>query len=127
MGYLPNITGPEMAESPSGQHYRTLMGLSASARGRGDHQEAQQFATAAHQWAMDEHVRLQRLVQAREALVLAERLLQSTWDKDRDCETLDELRERHPEFKRVIVNWEGARDVVHDLSQPDAADGLDAL
>ncbi len=119
MGYLPNITAPEMANSPSARYYHSLIELSVSARGRGDHQAAQQFATAAHKWAMEEHVRLQQLVQAEDTLVKATRLLQTTWDKDRACETLDELRERHPEFRRMIVAYERARDVVFDLSQPE--------
>ena len=124
MGYLPNITAPEMADSSSGRHYRTLMDLSATARGRGDHQAAQQFATAAHKWAMDEHIRLQQLVQAQDTLASATRLLETTWDKDRTCGTLDELRESHPEFKRMIVAWERARDVVRELAQPQTDDAL---
>jgi len=117
MGYLPNITAPEMADSSSGRHYRTLMELSASARSSGDHPAAQQFATAAHKWAMDEHVRLQQFVEAQDALESATRHLETAWDKDRACATLDELREHHPEFKRLIVAWERARDVVCELSQ----------
>lgn len=123
MGYLPNITTLEMADSPSGRHYHTLMELSASARGRGEHRAAQQFATAAHKWAMDEHIRLQKLVQAHDALASATQLLKAAWDKDRACATLDELRERHPECKRLIIAWERARDVVRGLSQSQTGDG----
>ena len=118
MGYLPNITAPEMADSSSGRHYRTLMELSASARSSGNHPAAQQFATAAHKWAMDEHVRLQQFVQAQDALAAATRHLETAWDKDRACATLDELRDNHPEFKRLIIAWESARVVVRGFSQP---------
>jgi hypothetical protein len=115
MGYLPNITAPEMADSASGQHYHTLIELSASARKRGEHQAAQQYATAAHKWAMDEHVRLQRLVAARDALAVATRVLETAWDKDRACTSVDELRERHPELKRMITAWESAQQTVRGL------------
>lgn len=117
MGYLPNITASEMVASSSARHYRMLMERSASARGRGDHQTAQQFATAAHKWAMDEHVRLQQLVQAQDALVSVARHLKVAWDKDPTCETFDELREYHPELRRLIMAWEQARTAVFRLSQ----------
>ncbi len=118
MGYLPHITAPEMANSPSARHYNTLIEQSARARSRGDHLAAQQFATAAHEWAMDEHTRLQRLVHAREALAIATRQLETAWDKDRECTTVAELRERHPEFGRVITAWERAQQLLRDLDAP---------
>jgi hypothetical protein len=125
VGYLPNITAPEMADSPSGRHYRALMELSASARGRGEHREAQQFATAAHKWAMAENVRFQKLLRAQDALASATHHLQTAWDKHRTCATLDELCERHPECKRMVLAWERARDAVRELRQPQPGDGLD--
>ncbi len=115
MGYLPNISAPEMADSASGHHYHTLIELSASARRRGEHQAAQQYATAAHKWAMEEHARLQRLVVAREALAVATRVIETAWDKDRTCTSIAELRERHPEFTRMITAWESAQQAVDEL------------
>jgi hypothetical protein len=117
MGYLPHITAPEMADSPSARRYFELIEQSRCARSRGDHWAAQQFATAAHKWAMDEHTRLQRLARARESLAAARRQLEATWDKDRECTTIAELRERHPEFKRVISVWERAQQEVRDLDE----------
>lgn len=123
MGYLLHIIAPEMADSPSARHYKELTEQSVLARNRGDHWSAQQYATAAHKWAMDEHVRLQRLAHARESLAAATRQLEATWDKDRECTTIEELRERHPEFKRVITVWERAKQLVRDLDKPPSTDG----
>jgi hypothetical protein len=127
MGYLPNITAPEMADSLSAQRYRSLLDQSACARARGDHLLAQQFATGAHKWAMGEHRRLQRLVHAREALTVATRYLDTAWAKDRACTTVAELRERHPEFKRVISGWELAQQLVSKLDAPPPDDGTAPL
>ena len=99
-------------------HYRELMEQSAAARTRGDHWAAQQLATEAHKWAMDERTRLQRLDQARRALETATRRLNTTWDRDRECETIEELQERHPEFKSVITTWEKAQQLVKELENP---------
>jgi uncharacterized membrane-anchored protein len=115
MGYLPNISAPEMAGSASGLHYHTLIELSINARKSGDHQAAQQYATAAHKWAMDEHTRLQRLVTARQNLAAATRVLETAWDKDRTCTSIAELRERHPEFTRMITAYESAQQAVRGL------------
>jgi hypothetical protein len=118
MGYLPHITDPEMADSPSARRYFELIEQSRGARRRGDHWAAQQFATAAHKWAMDELVRLRRLALAQESLATATRQLETNWDKDRECTTIAELHERHPEFRRVITAWEQAKQRVLDLEEP---------
>jgi hypothetical protein len=108
-------TSPELSDSDTERHYRELLEKSESARNQGDHWAAQKFATEAHKWAMDERTRLQRLAHAREALVTAKRRLETSWDKDRECETVAELHEKHPEFRSVITTWEKAQQVVNDL------------
>lgn len=110
--------GSQMTVTPSPSRYEELIEQSAEARHRGDHSAAQQFASAAHKWAMDEHVRVQRLEQAREALIMAKRQLDTSWDKDRTCATPEELLERHPEFKRVITAWQAAEQRVQELEEP---------
>lgn len=105
------------------EHFRKLVEKSEAARKEGDHWAAQKYATEAHKWAMDQRIRLQRLAHAREELVTAKRRLETSWDKDRDCETVDELREKHPEFKSVITTWEKAVQLVEELeSVPDQTD-----
>jgi hypothetical protein len=115
MEHPTDNTSSDILDSESEQHYRDLLEKSESARNQGDHWAAQKFATQAHKWAMDERTRLQRLAQAREALVTAERRLETCWDKDRECETVEELHEKHPEFRSVITNCEKARQLVKEL------------
>jgi hypothetical protein len=113
----PHPTANETNEHPTERHYRELLEQSESARNRGDHWSAQKFASEAHKWAMDERTRLQRLEQAREALVAATRRLESAWDKDRECQTIEELHERHPEFRSVITTWQKAQQLVQELEE----------
>lgn len=123
MGYLPHLTNPELADSPSARYYHDLIAQSAEARSRGDHWAAQRLASEAHKWAMAELVRLQRVAHAQESLAEATRQLEAVWDKDRDCATIAELRERHPEFRRTIANWDAARQRLHALETPAASGG----
>lgn len=109
------LTASEMPDSETERHYRELLEQSQAARNKGDHWAAQKFATEAHKWAMDERTRLQRLAQARDALVTAKRRLETSWDKDRECETVAELHEKHPEFRSVITTWEKAQQLVAEL------------
>jgi hypothetical protein len=122
MEYPPDTSSPEEADSATERHYRELMEQSTSARKRGDHWAAQRFATGAHKWAMDERTRLQRLALAREALTAATRRLEATWDKDRECETVAELHERHPEFRSAITAWEKAEQLVRELEEAPLAE-----
>jgi hypothetical protein len=109
------------------EHFRKLVEKSESARKEGNHWAAQKYATEAHKWAMDQRIRLQRLAHARDELVTARRRLEASWDKDRECETVDELREKHPEFKSVITTWEKAVQLVEELeSVPDPAEAVEA-
>jgi hypothetical protein len=105
----------DIYDPDSERHYRELLEKSESARYEGDHWAAQKFATQAHKWAMDERTRLQRLAQARKALETAERRLETCWEKDRECESVAELHEQHPEFRSVITNWEKAQQLVVEL------------
>lgn len=118
MGFLPHITAPEMAGSPSARHYHELIEQSENARDRGDHWAAQQFATAAHKWAMDECTRLQRLAHARSALADAAKRLESTRERFPECTTIEELHERHPESRGVITTHQKAQQLVEELAAP---------
>jgi hypothetical protein len=115
MEHSTGNTSSDIFDADSERHYRELLEKSESARNEGDHWAAQKFATQAHKWAMDERTRLQRLAQARKALETAERRLTTCWDKDRECATVDELHEKHPEFRSVITNCEKARQLVIEL------------
>jgi hypothetical protein len=115
MEHSTDNASSDVFDPDSERHYRELLEKSESARYQGDHWAAQKFATQAHKWAMDERTRLQRLAQARKALDSAERRLETCWDKDRECETMTELHEKHPEFRSVITNWEKARQLVIEL------------
>ncbi|HET9014859.1 MAG TPA: hypothetical protein VFN57_04645 [Thermomicrobiaceae bacterium] len=115
MGYLPSFTHPDFDGSPSASHYRDLLAQSAAARERGDHPLAQRMASAAHKWAMDEIARLQRLQLAQAALDQAQKQLNDAWDRDRECATVVDLRERHPEFRALITRWEAAEAQVRVL------------
>ncbi|HET7034444.1 MAG TPA: hypothetical protein VFI42_02075 [Thermomicrobiaceae bacterium] len=110
MGYLPAFTHPERGESPSSRYYQELLDQAAAARRGGDHLRAQQLASAAHKWAMDEIIRLQRVSQAEAELAQANKQLESAWDRDRACATLEELGERHPEFRRLITRRDTAEE-----------------
>ncbi|HUZ00553.1 MAG TPA: hypothetical protein VMU89_09385 [Thermomicrobiaceae bacterium] len=120
MGYLPAFTHPDHADSPGARHYQALLEQSVAARQRGDHRLAQHLASAAHKWAMDEINRLQRLQHAQLARDQAREQLERAWDRDRDCATVAELRERHPEFRAVITRWEVAEAQVSGLDAVDA-------
>lgn len=123
MGYLPAFTYPDQADSPGARHYQDLLDQAAAARSHGDHWAAQQLASAAHKWAMDERIRLQRLTQAQEELARTTKQLERAWDRDRSCTTLAELRERHSEFRHVITSWEAAEERVRVLETPVAPNG----
>lgn len=114
----------ELDDARSDERYAELIEQSREARRQGDHWSAQQYATAAHKWVLEERTRLKRLVQARQALVSATRQLNAAWDKDRECETIEELRERHPEFKRVITVYQEAEARVSTLENPPSPDDL---
>lgn len=116
MGHLPNLIDPERADTPGARRYRELIAQSRSARARGEHWTAQQLASEAHKWAMEELVRLQHLAYAQQALERVTKQLNDAWDRDRSCATLDELRERHPEFKRLIASWETAEQRARELN-----------
>ncbi|HEU5425038.1 MAG TPA: hypothetical protein VFU72_15965 [Nitrolancea sp.] len=122
MGYLPAFTHPELAASPSARYYEDLLEQSAAARSNGDHLQAQRLASAAHKWAMDEIIRLQRVRQAEAELAQATKQLESAWDRDRACITKEELGERHPEFRRLITRLETAEARLSDLSVAIPAD-----
>ncbi len=122
MADLSYITSPEMVDSPSARRYAEMIEQSREARRCGDHWAAQQFATAAHKWALDEHTRLQRLAHARESLAAAGRQLQTVWDKHPECATIAELLDSHPEFKRVITARDAAEQRVGDLEQSPTSD-----
>src|SRR5690554_4258136 len=96
MDNLQSVTRHETTSSRIERQYAELLEQSEQARARGNHWEAQQFATAAHKLAMDERTRLQRLQQARAELETATRQLNIAWDKDREAKTVEELLERHP-------------------------------
>ena len=53
--------------------------------------------------------------------------LDTTWAKDRTCTSVAALRERHPEFKRVISGWELAQQRVWKLAAPPPDDAPAAL
>ena len=110
----------ELDDARSDQRYAELIEQSRVARRQGDHWSAQQYATAAHKWVLEERTRLKRLEQARTALSSATRQLNAAWDKDRECETIEELLDRHPEFKRVITVFKEAEARVSTLENPPA-------
>jgi hypothetical protein len=112
----------ELDNARSSQHYLSLIEQSLEARRQGDHWAAQKLATAAHKWVLQEGTRFRRLTHAREALVSAARQLETAWDKDRDCQTIEDLRERHPEFKRVITVFEEAQARATELENPPVPD-----
>ncbi len=115
MDFLAAFSRPEWANTPSAHHYHELIDRAKQARVDGEHWKAQQLASAAHKWAMSELTRLQRLEQAQTWLSETNKRLERAWDQDRACKTIDELRENHPEFKRVITTWETAQARVHEL------------
>jgi hypothetical protein len=115
LDFLAAFSRPEWADTPSARHYQDLIKQAAHARKHGDHWQAQQLASTAHKWAMTELTRLQRLEQAQTWLNETTKRLDRIWDQDRSCQTIDELREHHPEFKRVITTWESAQQRVHEL------------
>ncbi len=119
MDFLAAFSRPEWSNTPSARHYRELITEAKKARVEGEHWKAQKLASAAHKWAMSELTRLQRLEQAEEWLAEATKRLDKAWDQDRDCTTIEELRENHPEFKRVITAYESAQQRVDELRQPD--------
>jgi hypothetical protein len=123
LDFLAAFSRPEWANTPSARHYRELISQAKRARTAGEHWKAQQLASAAHKWAMSELTRLQRLEQAQAWLAETTKRLERAWDQDRGCKTVDELRENHPEFKRVITTWESAQARVHELleAEPDIA------
>ncbi len=112
----------ELDDARSNSRYAELIEQSREARREGNHWAAQQYATAAHRWVFEERTRLKRLAQARTALTSATRQLNAAWDKDRECETIEELRERHPEFKRVITVFQEAEARVTSLEHPPAVE-----
>jgi hypothetical protein len=122
MSTLPQMNGSGSLGPESVRHYNELIKQSVRARARGDHWAAQQLASEAHRFAMEEQTRLQRLMHAEEALAQAKRQLQSAWDKAPECETVEELQEQHPEYKRLITAWENATQQVQDLSEPQIED-----
>ncbi|HVX57945.1 MAG TPA: hypothetical protein VHA37_09555 [Candidatus Saccharimonadales bacterium] len=115
MDFLAAFSRPEWADTPSARYYHDLIAQAASARKHGNHWKAQQLASSAHRWAMNELTRLQRLEQAEAWLAETTKRLDRSWDQDRSCTTLDELRSNHPEFKRVITTWEAAQERVQEL------------
>ena len=121
MDFLAAFSRPEWVNTPSARHYHELIDRAKKARVDGEHWKAQQLASAAHKWAMSELTRLQRLEQAQSWLSETTKRLERAWDQDRACKTVDELRENHPEFKRVITTWESAQARVHELvaSEPE--------
>ncbi len=122
MDFLAAFSRPEWANTPSARYYRDLIDQAKRARIEGEHWKAQQLASAAHKWAMTELTRLQRLEQAQKWLAETNKRLERAWDQDRACKTIEELRENHPEFKRVITTWESAQARVHELltSEPES-------
>jgi len=123
LDFLAAFSRPEWANTPSAHHYRELIGQAKQARTQGEHWKAQQLASAAHKWAMTELTRLQRLDQAEKWLAETNKRLEKAWDQDRDCTTIDQLRETHPELKRVITTWESAQQRVQELlaSEPETS------
>ncbi len=115
MDFLVAFSRPEWANTPSARHYHELIDQAKRARTQGEHWKAQQLASAAHKWAMTELTRLQRLEHAQGWLTETTKRLDRAWDQDRACATIDELREHHPELKRVITTWESAQERVHEL------------
>ncbi len=122
MDFLAAFSRPEWANTPSARHYHNLIAQARRARKDGEHWKAQQLASAAHKWAMSELTRLQRLEQAQKWLAETNKRLERAWDQDRTCKTIDELRENHPEFKRVITTFESAQERVQELlaAEPEA-------
>jgi hypothetical protein len=118
MAESPHSPDIDLEHARSDVRYGELIDQSAEARRQGNHWAAQKYATAAHKWALEERTRIKRLEQARTALTSATRQLNAAWDKDRECETIEELREQHPEFKRVITVWEEAEAQVTSLENP---------
>jgi hypothetical protein len=119
LDFLAAFSRPEWVNTPSARHYRELISQAKEARIQGEHWKAQQLASAAHKWAMSELTRLQRLEQAQAWLTETNKRLEKAWDQDRDCKTLEELREKHPEFKRAISACETAQQRVDELLTPD--------
>ena len=119
MSDTPAEPRPESTDSQRLAYYRGLLEQSLSARKRGDHRQAQQLASAAHKWAMEEVVRQRRIDHGAEELRLATRHLETAWDKDRSCATLDELGERHPELRTLIARCAAIRDRLASLQLVD--------
>lgn len=122
MGFLPAFIDSDRFGAPALQHYQQLMEQAANARSRGEHRMAQQLASAAHKWAMDELVRVRHLDQATENLARATKQLNTAWDRDRSCASIEELGERHPETRRTIAAWVSADNLVRELETPTIPD-----
>jgi hypothetical protein len=118
----PHRADTKTSGSPSTRHYNELIEQSRRARRRGDHWAAQQLASEAHRFAMDEQHRLQRLALAEQVLAEATRQLKVALDKHADCDTVAELQERYPDVKRVVTAWENAKQRVDELSEPEIED-----
>ncbi|HUZ00134.1 MAG TPA: hypothetical protein VMU89_07265 [Thermomicrobiaceae bacterium] len=124
MGHLPALIHPDRADATEVVHYQDLLRQSADARKRGDHWSAQQLASAAHRWEMQELARLRHLAYEEEQLRLVAKRLQEALDRDPSCATLSEFRERHPEHKRLFTAVQEAENRVSDLARPLAQDAL---
>jgi hypothetical protein len=119
MASLPQVFGEGMNDSSIARNYHELLEQSAAARSRGDHWTAQKLATRAHQCAMDDHARIQRLSNAYKMLDAANRRVETARARDPECTTDEEFLNLHPEFKALFSAREKALQSVYDLENPE--------